>query len=155
MGRMVESFSFSPDEIEVINECKKIAKEDGVSFGQVVMRQLKELVHQKKAFEAAAKGENISLSILGYDHILAEQQEQQQEQSPRQEHKSNLVKTLDQWIDNNIVGQRNWEPALAEIDSIGRLDKYASLGRNITTAANKQVSYLKLVRSNRNGVSGG
>lgn len=148
---LVTGFSYSIDDVSVIDEIDKIAKEDGVSFSQVVMRQLKELVHQKKAFEAAAKGENISVTILGYNHALAEQ-EQQQEQSPRQEHKSNLVKTLDSWIDNNIVGQREWEPALAEVDNIPRLDKYMSLGRNIITAANKQVSHLKIVRS-RNGVS--
>jgi hypothetical protein len=148
---LVTGFSYSIDDISVIDEIDKIAKEDGVSFSQVVMQQLKELVHQKKAFEAAAKGENISsVSILGYNVIQSGEQYQEQQQ---QQHKSNLlVKTLDSWIDNNIVGQRDWEPALAEVDNVPLLERYASLGRNITTAANRQVSQLRVARS-RKGVS--
>lgn len=144
------------EDIEVIEEIEKIANEDNVSFSQVIMQKLKEVYHEKKAFEAAAKGENISVRILGYNPALAAiQQQSQEQQSPKQERKSSLVKTLDSWIDHNIVGQRDWEPALTEVESIPKLEKYAILGRNIITAANKQVANLKIVyRSSRNGVSG-
>lgn len=49
---MIESFSFSPEDLEVIQRVKKIAKEDGINFSQVIIQLLKECDH-KRSSEAA------------------------------------------------------------------------------------------------------
>lgn len=71
------SFSYHIDDIQVIQEIEKIALEDGVSFSQVVLRELKRVYHEKQSSEAA--------------RARKEQQQQQQEQQEEQQHQPNSI----------------------------------------------------------------
>ena len=52
LARMVDSFSFSLEDKEIVDAAKKLASGDGKPFSELVMSLLKQEVHSRKPIEA-------------------------------------------------------------------------------------------------------
>lgn len=55
----------------------------------------------------------------------------------------NPLETLDLFLDNGIIGVKQWQPAFAEVQDQQQLDKYINLANVIHTAAKDRQAFLK------------
>ena len=55
LARMVDSFSFSLEDKEIVDAAKKLASGDGKPFSELVMSLLKQEVHSRKPIEKLGK----------------------------------------------------------------------------------------------------
>lgn len=55
----------------------------------------------------------------------------------------NPLEALDGFIDNGIVGMKDWQPVFAEVQGQEKMDKYVNLTNVMHTVAKNRQSYLK------------
>jgi hypothetical protein len=115
-------------ELDMLNELREVCRKENKS----VQEKLNELIIHE--VETAGIGENNPLGIT-YGPAV--------QQKITQFNAANPLETLDLFLDNSVIGLKQWQPAFAEIQDQERMNKYVNLASTIHTAAKDRLSFLK------------
>ena len=125
--RNTTPFLFHP-ELDRFNEFKDICHRERKSVAQ----KLNELIIQ--TVERDGIGENNPLGITYGPPV---------QQRLTNYSAGNPCEILTQFIENKVIGLKQWEPAFLEISDLEQMQRYANLTDIIHTAAKNRLSYLK------------
>ena len=125
--RNTTPFLFNP-ELDRFNEFREICRKENKS----VQQKLNELIVHE--VEIAGIRENNPLGIT-YGPAV--------QQKITNFNADNPLQTLDLFINNGVIGFKQWQPAFAEIDSEEQMDKYVRLTDIIHISAKGRLSFLK------------
>lgn len=113
--------------------------------------EFKDLCHRERKSTAQKLNELIVQTIetdgIGKDNPLRISYGQAVQQKITSFNAENPIETIDQFLENGIMGYKQWEPAFRKVDNQEQMERYTNLTEVMYKAAKNRLSFLKTGRA--------